>query len=215
MAGRSTPTWPTPSRSTPSAAPRTPPVATAEVEVDPAWLELGRSVSAALRGCRQRLPRVLERRPIGYSQGSRLPSEFDVTESVRAGRNVLAVVVYQWSDWSYLEDQDMWWLSGIFRDVSLLWRPRSHLADVVVVSPYDVASGTGRSMSRRRWRGRHPWPRAARGRSSTYYDGEQRLASAPRSRRGQAVARRTSARGAVEPWSAEASPLRGGGHSER
>ena len=70
--------------------------------------------------------------PVGYSQGSRLPSEFDVTNVARAGRNVLAVEVYQWSDGSYLEDQDMWWLSGIFRDVSLLWRPPLHLADVVV-----------------------------------------------------------------------------------
>ena len=60
---------------------------------------------------------------------------------------MLAVEVYQWSDGSYLEDQDMWWLSGIFWDVSLLWRPPLHLADVVVVSPYDVALGTGRSTS--------------------------------------------------------------------
>ncbi len=61
---------------------------------------------------------------VGYSQGSRLPSEFDITPWVRTGKNTLAVKVYQWSDGSYLEDQDMWWLSGIFRDVYLLARPK-------------------------------------------------------------------------------------------
>ena len=89
--------------------------------------------------------------PVGYSQGSRLPSEFDVTHVARAGRNVLAVDVYQWSDGSYLEDQDMWWLSGIFREVSLLWRPPAHLADVVVDSPYDDAARAGGSWLPRRW----------------------------------------------------------------
>ena len=60
---------------------------------------------------------------VGFSKGSRLTAEFDVTEALRAGTNVLAVRVYQWSDGSYLEDQDMWWLSGIFRDVYLTASP--------------------------------------------------------------------------------------------
>ena len=55
---------------------------------------------------------------LGVTSGSRLPSEFDVTSAVRRDRdNVLAVRVHQWSSGSYLEDQDMWWLSGIFREV--------------------------------------------------------------------------------------------------
>ena len=49
----------------------------------------------------------------GFSKGARLPAEFDITRFVHAGENLLAVRVYQWSDGSYLEDQDMWWLSGI------------------------------------------------------------------------------------------------------
>ncbi len=60
--------------------------------------------------------------PVGYSQGSHLPSEFDITPFVQAGSNILAVQVFQWSDGSYLEDQDQWRLSGIFRDVSLIAR---------------------------------------------------------------------------------------------
>jgi len=69
---------------------------------------------------------------VGFSKGSRVPAEFDVAEHARAGRNVLAVRVYQWSDGSYLEDQDMWWLSGIFRDVTLLALPPLGLWDLYV-----------------------------------------------------------------------------------
>ncbi len=67
---------------------------------------------------------------VGYTQGSRLPAEFDVTPLARPGRNLLAVQVMQWSDGSYLEDQDMWWLSGIFRDVTLEARPKPRLVDI-------------------------------------------------------------------------------------
>ena len=56
---------------------------------------------------------------VGYSQNSMSPAEFDVTKYMREGRNKLAVEVYRWSDGSYLEDQDMWRLSGIFRSVQL------------------------------------------------------------------------------------------------
>ncbi len=69
-------------------------------------------------------------REAGFGKGSRLPSEFNITGLVREGENVLAVRVYQWSDGSYLEDQDMWWLSGIFRDVDLICVPAVHLWDV-------------------------------------------------------------------------------------
>ncbi len=69
---------------------------------------------------------------VGYSQGSHMPSEFDVTPYVRAGENLLAVEVYQWSDATYLEDQDMWRLSGIFRDVYLTLSPEVRVQDVRV-----------------------------------------------------------------------------------
>lgn len=77
-------------------------------------------------------------KPVGFSKGSRLPSEFDVTAFVRAGANTLAVRVMQWSDGSYMEDQDMWWLSGIFRDVYLLSHPTAHVADVHVQTKLDA-----------------------------------------------------------------------------
>ena len=69
---------------------------------------------------------------VGYSQNSMSPAEFDITKYVRKGRNKLAVEVYRWSDGSYLECQDMWRLSGIFREVQLWVRPLVHIADYKV-----------------------------------------------------------------------------------
>ena len=71
---------------------------------------------------------------VGYSQNSMSPAEFDVTKYMRAGRNRLAVEVYRWCDGSYLEDQDMWRLSGIFREVQLWVRPLVHIADYRVTA---------------------------------------------------------------------------------
>ena len=66
----------------------------------------------------------------GMSKGSRIISEFDISEYVGVGTNRIAVQVIQWSDASYLEDQDMWWLSGIFREVSLSALPLTCIYDV-------------------------------------------------------------------------------------
>jgi beta-galactosidase len=69
---------------------------------------------------------------VGYSEGSKTPSEFDVSDHVSVGRNTLAVEVYRWSTGSYLEDQDFWSLSGIQRDVSLYARPAQRVRDFFV-----------------------------------------------------------------------------------
>ncbi len=61
---------------------------------------------------------------VGYSQGSRLPAEFDLTPYLRPGENTMAVMVIRWSDGSYLEDQDHWWMAGIYRDVYLYATPK-------------------------------------------------------------------------------------------
>lgn len=66
---------------------------------------------------------------VDYSQNTMFPAEFDVTAFLRKGKNRLAVEVYRWSDGSYLENQDMWRLSGIFRPVQLWVRPLVHIAD--------------------------------------------------------------------------------------
>ncbi len=67
---------------------------------------------------------------VGYGQDSRLPSEFDLSDYLQHGENRLAVMVLRWSDGSYLEDQDMWRMSGIFRDVSLLHKPTTQIRDL-------------------------------------------------------------------------------------
>lgn len=66
---------------------------------------------------------------VGYSQNSMSPAEFNITPYVKEKNNKLAVEVYRWSDGSYLEDQDMWRLSGIFRSVELWIRPKVHIQD--------------------------------------------------------------------------------------
>ena len=66
----------------------------------------------------------------GYSENSMSPAEFDVTGFVRPGENLIAVEVYKYCSGSYLEDQDFWRLSGIFRDVTLYATEREYLADV-------------------------------------------------------------------------------------
>lgn len=74
---------------------------------------------------------------VGYSQDSMLPAEFDLTPYLRPGANTLAVEVYRWSDGSYLEDQDMWRLSGIYRNVYLMAMPAVHISDFHVRAGLD------------------------------------------------------------------------------
>ncbi|MEM2585008.1 MAG: glycoside hydrolase family 2 TIM barrel-domain containing protein, partial [Thermoproteota archaeon] len=74
---------------------------------------------------------------IGYSQDSRLPAEFNITRYIKPGENLLAVEVLRWSDGSYLEDQDMWRMSGIFRDVYIYCTPNLHVRDFSVRTFFD------------------------------------------------------------------------------
>ena len=76
---------------------------------------------------------------VGYSENSMSPAEFDITGFVRKGENKLAVEVYRWCDGSYLEDQDIWRLSGIFRDVDLIARPTTYIRDFFVKAQPDKA----------------------------------------------------------------------------
>ncbi|RPK71455.1 Beta-galactosidase [Streptomyces sp. ADI95-17] len=80
---------------------------------------------------------------LGDFKGSRLPHEFAVGGLLRPEGNVLAVRVHQWSSGSYLEDQDQWWLPGIFRDVTLLERPPGAPLDFFVHAGYDHRDGSG------------------------------------------------------------------------
>lgn len=69
---------------------------------------------------------------VGYSKGARMTTEFNISDHVHPGENEVTVRVYQWSDGTYIEDQDMWWLSGIYRDVELYTQPKTGLEDFKV-----------------------------------------------------------------------------------
>lgn len=73
----------------------------------------------------------------GYSKGSRLSSEFNVSDYMHPGENQVTVRVYKWSDGTYLECQDMWWYGGIYRDVTLVARPKFGIEDYVVEAGLD------------------------------------------------------------------------------
>lgn len=69
---------------------------------------------------------------VGYSQGSFTPHEFDITNFVKPGKNTLAAEVFRYTDGTYLEDQDMWWLCGIYREVYLYSEPKTTIRDFFV-----------------------------------------------------------------------------------
>lgn len=99
----------------------------------------GRQVFAVFEGVDSAFYIWLNGQMVGYSQGPHMPAEFNITSYLRPGRNWLAVQVFQWSDGSYLEDQDMWRLSGIFRDVYLVAKPGVHFSDVSLRTSLDSA----------------------------------------------------------------------------
>ncbi len=79
---------------------------------------------------------------VGYSQGSMTPAEFNITKYLKPKDNLIAVEVYRWSDGSYLEDQDMWRLSGIFRDIYIFSTPKIHVRDFYI---YNILEETYQS----------------------------------------------------------------------
>ena len=80
---------------------------------------------------------------VGVVRGARLRSEFDITAALRPGCNVLHVRVHQWSANTYVEDQDQWWLPGIYRSVSLIGRPAGAIDDLWMDAGYDHTTGHG------------------------------------------------------------------------
>jgi len=98
-----------------------------EFTIPAAWK--GRQVFIHFDGVSSAFYLWVNGRKVGYSQGSRTPAEFDITKYVKPGKNVLAAEVYRYCDGAYLECQDFWRLSGIFRDVYLWSAGQVHLRD--------------------------------------------------------------------------------------
>jgi beta-galactosidase/evolved beta-galactosidase subunit alpha len=110
--------------------------------IPPDWA--GKSVILRFDGVDSAYHVWVNGKAVGFSKGSRLPAEFDITPHLKPGHsNSLSVRVYQWSDGSYMEDQDMWWLSGIFRDVTLVARSPESIQDVQIRSRLDTNQKDG------------------------------------------------------------------------
>ncbi|WP_431246537.1 glycoside hydrolase family 2 TIM barrel-domain containing protein [Leifsonia xyli] len=114
-------------------------------ELPAGWLDAATYEAVVLRfeGVESRYRVWLNGVEIGIGTGSRLAQEFDVTEALRGGLNTIAVRVHQWSASTYVEDQDQWWLPGIFREVTLQARPVGGIEDVWVRAEYDHRTGAG------------------------------------------------------------------------
>jgi len=97
----------------------------------------GRQVFIHFDGVKSAFYLWINGREVGYSQGSMTPAEFNVTEYLKPGRNLLAAEVYRWSDGSYLECQDIWRFSGIYRSVYLYSTPEIHIRDYFVQTDLD------------------------------------------------------------------------------
>src|SRR5690606_26830547 len=80
---------------------------------------------------------------VGFNKASKLPAEFNITPYLNAGSNTLALQVFRWHDGSYLEDQDMWRLTGIERDVFLLAKNKTRIEDFGIVADLDKFYKTG------------------------------------------------------------------------
>ncbi|MFX1273822.1 MAG: glycoside hydrolase family 2 TIM barrel-domain containing protein [Promethearchaeota archaeon] len=90
---------------------------------------IGREIFIHFGGVKSAFYIWINGKKVGYSQGSMTPAEFNITKFLINKENILAVEVYRWSDGSYLEDQDMWRFSGIFREVYLFSTPKIHIQD--------------------------------------------------------------------------------------
>jgi len=97
----------------------------------------GRQVFLHFAGVQSAMYVWVNGREVGYHEDGMTPAEFNVTPYLKPGNNVLAVQVINWSDGSYLEDQDYWRLAGIFRDVFLFATPTLHLRDYHAVTDFD------------------------------------------------------------------------------
>jgi beta-galactosidase/beta-glucuronidase len=107
------------------------------------WFDLpaqwkGKRVFITFNGVNAAFNLYVNGKHVGYSQGTHLPSEFDLTPFLVEGKNLLAMQVFQWCDGSYLEDQDMWRMSGIFRDVILSANDDLRIEDVRVRTAFDA-----------------------------------------------------------------------------
>ena len=99
------------------------------------WLD--KEIRICFNGVESAFYLRVNNRWVGYSQDSRIAAEFNITPYLKKGPNTLTVVVIRWSDGSFLEDQDQWWMAGIYRDVFIYTLPKIHIRDFTVTAELD------------------------------------------------------------------------------
>lgn len=97
----------------------------------------GKEIFLRFEGVRSFFYLWINGKKVGFSKDSCTPAEFRVTDFVKSGENTIVVEVLKWCDASYLEDQDMWWFAGIYRDVYLYALNKLHIRDVFVRTELD------------------------------------------------------------------------------
>lgn len=112
-----------------------------EVEIPSDWKE--KPIFISFQGVESNLELYCNGHLVGYSEDTFTPSEFELTDYIKPGKNEITVKVSKWCSGSWLEDQDFWRFSGIFRDVYLYSIPPVHLKDVFVTSDLDLHLGIG------------------------------------------------------------------------
>ncbi len=105
-------------------------------EIPESWRD--RRIFVRFEGVKSALYLWINGREVGYSEDSMTPAVFDITPHTRTGRNSMALRIYRWSDGSYLEDQDMWRFSGIYREVWLYSVPVVQIADIFARTKFDA-----------------------------------------------------------------------------
>jgi beta-galactosidase/beta-glucuronidase len=110
-----------------------------EFTIPDGWLN--RQIFVCFDGVESAFYLWLNGQKVGYSQDSRLPAEFNLTPYLQPGKNIMTVMVIRWSDASYIEDQDHWWMAGIHRDVYLYATPKVHVSDFFVRPELDADYG--------------------------------------------------------------------------
>ncbi|UDF05021.1 glycoside hydrolase family 2 TIM barrel-domain containing protein [Asticcacaulis sp. AND118] len=136
---------------------------------------------------------------VGYSEDSKLPSEFNVTKFLKPGQNEIALEIYRYADGSYLEDQDFWRLSGIERSVYLYAEPKTRLRDFTVTATLDKTYTDGVFALEAELAG-------AKGTATvraTVYDGDTQVLKTTGKARTGKPAKLTGTLKSVKPWTAE------------
>ena len=145
-----------------------------QVRIPASWRN--RRLHLEVGGAESVLYVYLNGQPIGMGKDSRLPSEFDLTPHVKFGRdNLLTLVVVKWSDASYVEDQDQWWMGGLFRSVCIRSAPKVHIADVGLTPELSDDLSEGRLHGNLRVRSHAGWDREVRLHGQLREPGEGRL----------------------------------------